>query len=133
MFVMNAKTQQPSEVQNQVTAPGIVFSEESARPNAEAALPLSGRQAVPELLARRFPGVFRTLEARSGQLALWRRRSLGDSVRALARRARAQIRRWGERVREREVLRRLGDRELSDLGLSRSQVLMELNKPFWRD
>lgn len=39
---------------------------------------------------------------------------------------------WGRRLREREQLARLGERELHDIGLSRASVYAEINKPFWR-
>ena len=43
------------------------------------------------------------------------------------------FRRWQRRVRERRELAQLTDRELYDFGASRSDVIAELRKPFWRD
>ena len=42
------------------------------------------------------------------------------------------LREWRQRARERRDLARLGERELHDIGLSRSLVFNEINKPFWR-
>ncbi|HZS81712.1 MAG TPA: DUF1127 domain-containing protein [Stellaceae bacterium] len=39
---------------------------------------------------------------------------------------------WRRRIRERQELARLGERDLHDLGLSRSDVYGEIGKPFWR-
>jgi uncharacterized protein YjiS (DUF1127 family) len=39
---------------------------------------------------------------------------------------------WRDRVRQRKMLARLDDRLLSDIGLSRSDVEREVQKPFWR-
>ncbi len=39
---------------------------------------------------------------------------------------------WGRRIREREQLARLGERELRDIGLSRTAIYDEISKPFWR-
>ena len=39
---------------------------------------------------------------------------------------------WQERAEQRGRLRRLDDRLLRDVGLSRADVEMEANKPFWR-
>jgi Domain of unknown function (DUF1127). len=44
----------------------------------------------------------------------------------------AGIRRWGARSRERRLLLELDDRMLRDIGLSRTDVLREQMKPFWR-
>ena len=40
---------------------------------------------------------------------------------------------WQRRERERAQLAALTARELRDIGLSRVDVLGEVNKPFWRD
>lgn len=39
---------------------------------------------------------------------------------------------WRERARYRRELARMSERELSDIGVSRSQIAGEINKPFWR-
>ena len=39
---------------------------------------------------------------------------------------------WLERGRQRRALRRLDDRMLKDVGLSRADVEYEAGKPFWR-
>ncbi len=42
------------------------------------------------------------------------------------------IRLWHGRIRERQTLAGLSDRELRDIGLSQWDVHTELAKPFWR-
>jgi uncharacterized protein YjiS (DUF1127 family) len=42
-----------------------------------------------------------------------------------------QMRVWRERARTRSVLAHMTEVELHDLGLSRSQIVNEVNKPFW--
>ncbi len=39
---------------------------------------------------------------------------------------------WGQRYRTRQVLARMDDRLLKDIGLSRTEALQESDKPFWR-
>ncbi len=39
---------------------------------------------------------------------------------------------WRELDRSRQQLAMLDDRQLKDIGLSRGQVLHEIDKPFWR-
>lgn len=38
---------------------------------------------------------------------------------------------WQDRLRQRQSLQELGERELSDMGMSRNDVEYEVNKPFW--
>lgn len=38
---------------------------------------------------------------------------------------------WQDRLRQRQSLRELGDRELCDMGISRADVEYEVSKPFW--
>tara|TARA_E500000318_G_scaffold48629_1_gene45750 strand:- start:6070 stop:6321 length:252 start_codon:yes stop_codon:yes gene_type:complete len=38
---------------------------------------------------------------------------------------------WQDRLRQRQSLRELGDRELADMGISRTEVEYEISKPFW--
>lgn len=42
------------------------------------------------------------------------------------------LRLWRQRSRTRRQLAALGDHLLADTGISRSERLEELNKPFWR-
>ncbi len=42
------------------------------------------------------------------------------------------VREWRHRVRERELLASLNDRELADFGATRADVYRELNAQFWR-
>jgi uncharacterized protein YjiS (DUF1127 family) len=39
---------------------------------------------------------------------------------------------WHRRSREREQLRALDDRALADLGLTRADILREVDKRFWQ-
>ena len=39
---------------------------------------------------------------------------------------------WRDRVRERRELARFTDRELRDVGLTWSDIALEVRKPFWR-
>ena len=39
---------------------------------------------------------------------------------------------WRERVRQRRELAQWTDRDLHDVGLSRSDIVYEAEKPFWR-
>jgi len=45
----------------------------------------------------------------------------------------AQVRRWRELGRQRTQLATLGDEALKDLGLSRADIAMETERPFWDD
>lgn len=38
---------------------------------------------------------------------------------------------WLDRSKKRRQLARLSEREIKDLGASRSDVMIEINKPFW--
>lgn len=42
------------------------------------------------------------------------------------------LRLWQQRARTRRQLAALDDRQLADVGISHSERLDELNKPFWR-
>ncbi len=48
------------------------------------------------------------------------------------RRAVSLFGRWIERVRQRRRLAELDDAALKDIGLTRADVRIELEKPFWR-
>lgn len=39
---------------------------------------------------------------------------------------------WRRRARDRADLARMADRDIRDAGLDRSQIVFEINKPFWR-
>jgi uncharacterized protein YjiS (DUF1127 family) len=39
---------------------------------------------------------------------------------------------WARRIREAEDLAKLDDRELRDIGLTRAEARVMLDKPFWR-
>jgi uncharacterized protein YjiS (DUF1127 family) len=43
-----------------------------------------------------------------------------------------QVLSWHERARERQTLASLDERQLRDVGLTRSDVTNEIQKPFWR-
>ena len=43
-----------------------------------------------------------------------------------------QLRLWQQRMRTRQQLAALDERQLADVGISHSERLDELNKPFWR-
>ena len=45
----------------------------------------------------------------------------------------AQVRRWQQLARERQLLASLSDAALKDLGLNRSEVFNEVQRPFWDD
>jgi uncharacterized protein YjiS (DUF1127 family) len=42
------------------------------------------------------------------------------------------LRTWRKRSRERSELARLNEYQLHDIGLSRSLITVEIEKPFWR-
>lgn len=45
----------------------------------------------------------------------------------------ARVRRWRQLARERQLLASLSDAALKDLGLNRSEVFNETQRPFWDD
>ena len=51
----------------------------------------------------------------------------------LLRRATPPIGTWRQRAWERQVLSRMGEHELKDLGLTAQLARWEVNKPFWKD
>ncbi len=53
-------------------------------------------------------------------------------IRVAALRALATLLLWQRRANQRHALANLDDRILRDLGLSRSEVIWESRKPFWR-
>ena len=44
----------------------------------------------------------------------------------------ALVDQWRQRGRDRALLRELGEHQLRDIGLTRADVLVEADKPFWR-
>jgi uncharacterized protein YjiS (DUF1127 family) len=44
----------------------------------------------------------------------------------------AVLREWRRRSRDRAALAGFDDRMLRDIGVTRADVLVEINKPFWR-
>ena len=44
----------------------------------------------------------------------------------------ATLRLWRKRIREKQALERLDERDLHDMGVSFSDVYSELRRPFWR-
>jgi uncharacterized protein YjiS (DUF1127 family) len=52
---------------------------------------------------------------------------------ALARAVVAVVLAWRRRAGQRDDLRRLTDRQLDDIGLTRAEAEREAAKPFWRD
>lgn len=55
--------------------------------------------------------------------------SIVEVLNALLRR----IRRWNELARQRRQLAMLSDAGLKDLGLSRADIMVETERPFWDD
>lgn len=56
----------------------------------------------------------------------------GFSLRSAARNFAASVLDWQSRDAERQHLASLDDRLLTDIGLTRADVLAEIRKPFWR-
>ena len=61
-----------------------------------------------------------------------RRIEMRQLPRLAFRQAVAVLREWRRRSRDRAQLASLDDRMLRDIGVSRGDVLQEINKPFWR-
>ncbi|WP_300650198.1 DUF1127 domain-containing protein [Pseudomonas sp.] len=57
----------------------------------------------------------------------------GLSLSALARAAWQQLRRWQQLAKQRRQLATLNDEALKDVGLNRSDVFRETERPFWDD
>jgi len=92
-----------------------------------------GRHVLTGWLDRKFPGVFVHLAELGGKPKRSRWSGVTGAARFMGARAAAILRTWRERERTRAALRWMSDVELRDLGLSRSQIIQELNKPFWRN
>lgn len=54
-------------------------------------------------------------------------------LRPLLARLSAMVAAWRRRLAERALLARMDEREIRDLGITVSDVMIEINKPFWRD
>ena len=52
--------------------------------------------------------------------------------RGLAKQVSDTLRTWRDRVRQRRVLAQWTDHDLHDVGLSWSDIALEVRKPFWR-
>jgi len=61
-----------------------------------------------------------------------RRTNRDSQSRLYGRRLIALIGTWRRRLRERRELASMSDMSLRDLGLTRSEALYEIRKPFWR-
>jgi len=61
------------------------------------------------------------------------RRLLNKTGCTLARWHAGTLARWARQAHERRQLAQMDRRELSDVGISPSDRLCELSKPFWRD
>ena len=55
-----------------------------------------------------------------------------ESGRAFGRRFRHVLHLWRRRIRDREELAAMSERDLRDARLSRADVAVEIRKPFWR-
>ena len=60
-------------------------------------------------------------------------RSMASSLTGAARAMAEVVLAWQERLRQRRHLDGLDDRLLKDIGLSRADVVREVEKPFWRE
>ncbi|MGP3789599.1 MULTISPECIES: DUF1127 domain-containing protein [Pseudomonas] len=61
------------------------------------------------------------------------RRNSGASLSALASGAARQLRRWHQLYRQRQQLAALSDATLKDIGVSRADIEVESQRPFWDD
>jgi uncharacterized protein YjiS (DUF1127 family) len=71
----------------------------------------------------------RTIEPAASSCARARR---SPSPLAFLRSVCALVRLWRSRADERRLLMRMSERELRDLALTRMEVVLEYEKPFWR-
>jgi uncharacterized protein YjiS (DUF1127 family) len=58
--------------------------------------------------------------------------SVGSSLSYAAKRALVTLQTWRNRVRQRRELAQWTDRDLHDVGLSWTDIALEVKKPFWR-
>lgn len=72
---------------------------------------------------------FLHLDQAHGNPAVTATRAIGRAVKSAAQR----IDTWAARSRQRAELADLDARTLHDIGLSRSDIEVEINKPFWRN
>lgn len=59
-------------------------------------------------------------------------REPGQALRRVVLHIITTLRTWQERACQRQALRRLDERMLRDIGLTRADVEIEVNKPFWK-
>ncbi|MDQ8728159.1 DUF1127 domain-containing protein [Bradyrhizobium sp. LHD-71] len=94
-------------------------SDDSFRPRS-ASLDCGGPRIVPSLITRRTVGAFGNTDRAGTQGLFWGTRFLYWCV-------------WcSERSRQRDVLSKLDDRLLKDIGVTRQQADAEAAKPFWK-
>ena len=60
------------------------------------------------------------------------RKPSGLKLLPLLKRTAASVSNWAENARTRRQLAELTDQQLADIGVSRSERMEELDKPFWR-
>lgn len=70
---------------------------------------------------------------RSHEAAGTQRREALEALGDAAHWVRATLREWRRRIRERDQLARFDERMLCDIGLSRADAEILINKPFWRE
>lgn len=56
----------------------------------------------------------------------------GEGLHGLLARARTLLATWRRRTEEREALARFSGREMQDIGITKTEVMREVSKPFWR-
>lgn len=79
-------------------------------------------------------GTMLRVPAAASQAESWRE-WFGIGIRLVGRDAMALLElvaTWQDRARQRHHLASLTDRELADIGLHRTDIQIELDKPFWR-
>ncbi len=59
--------------------------------------------------------------------------TMSDVISSLCKNSVATVREWRRRSRSRRDLMTLGERDLRDVRLTRSEAVQEGSKPFWQD
>ena len=62
-----------------------------------------------------------------------RRHEALDALSDAAHWVRATLREWRRRLSDRELLMRMDDRMLQDIGMTHAERVALVNKPFWRE